>query len=203
MLTLMMPNAEEMRSRFLQVRWVGEEGMGTGPARELMSIAPRELLALGEAGGSGLSPPPPLFLRTDAGTCHPAPGPAKRPVFAPKRPSAVVPQRPVEDDVMIVEHDGRSVAVGLAASGRAQERYNAHSIERHLVSVPDWAEPAAAGGRGDVIMASQAMLAIGRLVGLALRHEMQLEMRFSSAFWRMLVVRVMSTGNIPFAHAGN
>jgi len=172
--------ANECRSRYLQVRFVGEEGIGTGPARELFNLAPHELLA--PKVHSTLASAP-LFRLTEHGrSYHPAPGLSKRSVFAPQN-SGPAQCRAIDDDVFIVEN-GHSHPVPVAT---AVVCYPAGSIQRHLVEQPDWVAPAAAGGRGQVIMASQGMFAIGRFVGLALRHGMMFNGRFSVAFLRMLV----------------
>ena len=180
-LQLLRLEPSEARSRYLHVRFAGEEGMGTGPARELFDVAPHELLAPKEQMTSE-SPSAPLFRLTEHGrSYHPAPGLSKRPVFAPQNPGQAQPSA-IDDDVLIVE-DGYVNPVPVAAV----DFHPAGSIQRHLVEQPAWVAPAAAGGRGQVIMASQGMLAMGRFVGLALRHGMLFNGRFSVAFLRMLI----------------
>jgi len=184
---------DQLRSQFLHVRFVGEEGMGTGPARELFSSLPREILkaatekpfnkASADDAATRRARSMALFTATAHGrTFHPRPGSLQRPVFplprgAPAEAAACKP----DDDVMIIDDNGDSVPVAAAP------RHPAGPIQNYLVPQPEWAAPAAAGGRGDVIMAQQGMLAVGRLVGLALRHKILFDVRFSGAFWRLLV----------------
>ena len=107
----------------------------------------------------------------------------------------------VNDDVMMVEDTRRHEILGYSSGG-----VPCSIIQRHLSEQPPWVAPAAvggcgqvirgtsqsvapatAGGRGQVITALQGMLAMGRLLGLALRHRKTLDVRFSGAFLSMLV----------------